>query len=53
MNRMLSFMVASGLSYVGWWLGAYVGIMTAFALSMVGFGVGLYVSKLMAAHYLG
>ena len=53
MIRMLSFMLASGFSYVGWWLGAYLSIMTAFVLSMVGFGVGLYVSKLLAAHYFG
>jgi len=26
---------------IGWWLGAYVGVMTAFFVSMLGTGIGL------------
>ena len=29
-------------SWLGWWIGSHIGIMTAFILSMVGFGLGMY-----------
>ena len=32
-------------SAVGWWAGAYFGMMTAFLLSIVGTGVGLYAAR--------
>lgn len=37
---------------VGWWLGAFVGIMTAFSLSIVGTGLGLYIGRRVAIEYL-
>lgn len=38
-------------SYVGWWLGAFVGVMTAFIVSMVGTGIGIYAGRRVAQHY--
>lgn len=37
-------------SYLGWWLGAAVGVMTAFMLSMLCMGIGMYAGG-RAAHY--
>ena len=37
---------------IGWWLGAYAGIMTAFTLSIVGTGLGLYLGRKLASDYL-
>jgi len=39
-------------SYLGWWLGEKVGLMTAFILSTVGAGIGLYVVRRYAKHFL-
>ena len=43
MNKLLIFISVTILSSVGWWLGAYVGIMTAYTLSGVGSLAGVYV----------
>jgi len=32
-------------SYLGWWLGEKVGLVTAFMLSTIGAGVGLYAAR--------
>jgi hypothetical protein len=32
-------------SWIGWWLGDKIGLMTAFILSMIGMGIGIYVGK--------
>ncbi len=37
---------------VGWWLGAFVGILTAVTLSAVGTGVGLYAANRVSDEYL-
>lgn len=34
---------------IGWWLGAFVGVMTAFILSVAGTGAGLYAARRIAA----
>ncbi|HXQ27800.1 MAG TPA: hypothetical protein VN848_00905 [Gemmatimonadales bacterium] len=41
MTKLLAFLVATGGGWIGWALGARVGIMTAFILSMVGTSVGI------------
>lgn len=32
-------------SWLGWWLGDHIGLMTAFLLSMVGTGLGIYFGR--------
>lgn len=39
---------SSALSYVGWWLGEAVGLMTAFTCSSIGALLGLYVGYRIA-----
>ena len=51
MGKLLGFIGATLFGAVGWWLGAFVGVMTAWTLSAVGTGVGIYVGKRMASHY--
>ena len=51
MGKVLAFVGATLFSAVGWWLGAFVGIMTAWMLSAVGTGIGIYVGKRVASHY--
>ena len=48
MTRTLMLVVSSALSYIGWWLGESVGLMTAFSLSSVGALAGLYVGYRLA-----
>jgi len=52
-QRLFSFLGATIVGSVGWWLGAFVGIMTAFFLSIIGSGVGMYLGRRLARHYLG
>jgi hypothetical protein len=47
-TKTLMLVVSSVLSYVGWWLGEGVGLMTAFSLSSVGALAGLYVGYQLA-----
>ncbi|GAC1648134.1 MAG: hypothetical protein NVS4B3_03220 [Gemmatimonadaceae bacterium] len=49
MAKILGFIGATAGSYVGWWLGAPMGVMTAFAFSMVGTGAGMYAGRRLAA----
>ena len=53
MTKLLGFLGATVLGYVGWALGAPVGVFTAFALSMVGTGVGMYYGRRIGRHYEG
>lgn len=39
-------------SYLGWWLGEKVGLVTAFMLSTIGAGIGLYVTRRWAKNLL-
>jgi hypothetical protein len=48
MTRTLMLVASTALSYVGWWLGEGVGLMTAFTLSSLGAIGGLYVGYRMA-----
>jgi hypothetical protein len=51
MEMLLSFIGASMVGAVGWWLGERVGFMTAFMLSMVGTGIGMYAGRKAARYY--
>jgi hypothetical protein len=53
MGKLFSFVGATILGYVGWYIGAKVGITTAFIVSMVGTGVGMYYGRLIARNYGG
>jgi hypothetical protein len=39
-------------SYLGWWAGAPIGMVTAFMLSMVGLGLGMYAGNRLCARLL-
>ena len=52
MNKLFAFVGATLGGYLGWWLGARVGIMTAFMVSMIGTGAGIYFGR-RAAKELG
>jgi predicted esterase YcpF (UPF0227 family) len=53
MRRLLALIAASLGGWIGWWLGARVGMMTAFVLSVIGAGLGIYAAQRIAQHYLG
>jgi hypothetical protein len=52
MQKLLAMIGMSVGGYVGWFVGAPVGIFTAFALSMVGTGAGLYAARRAAQEWL-
>ena len=52
MQKLVSLMLASFGGWLGWWLGARVGVMTAFFSSVIGTGLGLYAARLLARNYL-
>lgn len=39
-------------SYLGWWLGEKVGLVTAYILSTIGAGIGLYAARVWAKNLL-
>jgi hypothetical protein len=53
MKKLLAFVGATLGGYVGWWLGARVGIVTAFMVSMVGTGIGMYYGARVARELSG
>lgn len=52
MTKLLGFVGATIGGWIGWAVGAPVGIFPAFAVSMVGTGVGLYYGRRAAQHWL-
>ena len=50
MNKLLMLVGSTAVSYLGWWLGAFVGTMTAFMVSVVGAGVGMWLGHRLALH---
>ena len=52
MTKLLGFVGATIGGYLGWAVGAPVGVFTAFAVSMVGTGVGMYYGRRAAQHWL-
>lgn len=45
MPKLLGFVGSFIGGSIGWWLGAFAGIMTAFMLSMIGTGAGIYMGR--------
>jgi uncharacterized membrane protein YeaQ/YmgE (transglycosylase-associated protein family) len=52
MAKLLGFIGATIGGWIGWAIGAPVGMFTAFAVSMVGTGVGIYYGRRAAEHWL-
>ena len=52
MKRLLDLIGMSVGGWLGWTLGAWVGIFTAFIISMVGTGIGLYLTRRMMKQLL-
>lgn len=52
MTKLLWLVGATMGGAAGWWLGAFVGIMTAVVLSAVGTGLGIYVARRVGSEYL-
>ena len=52
MAKLFSFIGSTALGYVGWFIGAKVGMTTAFIISMVGTGAGMYYGRKIAGYYL-
>lgn len=53
MTKLLSLLGATIGSYVGWAIGARVGIMTAFMIGMVGTGIGIWAGRRLAVRLEG
>jgi hypothetical protein len=51
MKKLFVLIGATVGSYLGWWLGARIGIMTAFMVSTVFSGVGMYAGARAAHNY--
>ena len=51
LGKMLSFIGATIGGAIGWWAGAYIGMMTAFMISMVGTGIGIYAGRRIAQNF--
>jgi hypothetical protein len=45
MRKFLVTMTAIACSWLGWWIGDHIGLMTAFLLSMIGTGLGIYFGR--------
>ena len=52
MTKLFVFIGATIGGWLGWAVGAPVGMFTAFAVSMVGTGVGMYYGRKAAQHWL-
>ena len=39
---MIKFMALAMGGWIGWWIGAHIGLMTAFFLSVIGSALGVY-----------
>jgi len=51
MNKLCIFIGMTVLSWLGWWLGAKIGIMTAFILSSIGAFAGIYLGWKINQNY--
>ncbi|SHO43718.1 hypothetical protein [Desulfopila aestuarii] len=52
MKKLILFIMISLFGSIGWWLGAFVGIMTAYFVSVAGSLVGVYVGVKINQAYL-
>ncbi len=53
MEKLLALMLATVVSWIGWWVGAPFGTMTALLVSIVGGALGLYAGRRLTSYYLG
>jgi hypothetical protein len=53
MKKMIAFCGLVFGSYIGWWLGAKIGITSAVILSSIGTGIGLYYGRRIANNLFG
>ena len=51
MSKLLAFVGATVGGWLGWFLGAPIGIFSAFAVSMIGTGIGLYAGRELAKRW--
>ena len=49
---MVAFIGATVGGAVGWWAGAFIGVMTGFFLSVVGMAVGIYLARRWVARLM-
>ena len=52
MKKLLILIFISIGSWIGWWLGDHVGIMTAYIVSVFGAAAGLYFGRKFMSNYL-
>jgi uncharacterized protein YneF (UPF0154 family) len=52
MKKILTIICISAGSWIGWWIGEHVGIMTAYFLGVVGAAAGLYFGRKLMSSYL-
>jgi len=45
MKRIIAAMITIICSWLGWWLGDHIGLMTAMLLSVIGAGLGMYYGR--------
>ncbi len=53
MKGLIKFIGLTAGSWVGWWVGDHIGLMTAVVLSSIGAGLGLYLVIIIDKKYLG
>ena len=53
MERMAGFLGGTVGSWIGWKLGAPLGLFAAFVVSTIGTGVGVFFAKRLARHHWG
>lgn len=51
MTKLLIFVTSTIGGAIGWWLGAFIGMMTAFMISIVGTAAGVYFGRKWAQYY--
>ena len=51
MTKVLILLAATIGGSIGWWLGAFIGMMTAFFMSCVGMAAGVYIARRWASQY--
>ena len=52
MKKLILFIMITLFGSIGWWLGAYIGVMTAYFVSVAGSLVGVYVGVKINQAYL-
>ena len=52
MSRMLDFLAITVGGWIGWYLGAWAGLVVGFMTSAVGSGIGLYLARRFRSEYL-